>query len=337
MIKNAISTFKNVFRLLLFMIIKKFPEDFVVEEIPVGFNGSGDYAIYRLTKKDYNTESAVQYICKKFNIQRTNVKYAGSKDKHAITKQYISIFKDKGHLKIDNDTIKLEFISFHDEPLSLGSLLGNTFNIRIRELAPEELRTFQERFRQDFVFPNYFDDQRFSDNNYDIGLAILKRDFKKACELGEIQSNGNDYVTALKKIPSKTLLFYIHAVQSYLFNKELSERIMEMGTYHLKEYRHGQLAFLENKNYDIEGFKSIKLAGFDSDNRLLSELGLTSRDFIIKQFPELTVEGIDRDCFVKTNIFFKTYKNESLDNNEMDLEFSLPKGSYATMLIKGLF
>jgi len=319
------------------VIIKKFPEDFIVEEIPVGFSGIGDYAIYRLTKKNYNTESAVQYICKKCNVFRDNIKYAGSKDKHAITKQYISIFKDKGNLKIDTEDIKLEFISRHDEPLSLGSLHGNTFNIKIRELTPEELQAFQSRFRQDFMFPNYFDDQRFSENNYEIGLSILKRDFKKACELAEISVNGNDYVTALKNIPSKTLLFYVHAVQSYLFNKELSETVMEMGKYYLKDYRHGQLSFLEEKNYDAEELKSLQLAGFDSDNKLLSEIGLTSRDFIIKQFPELTVEGIDRECFVTTNVFYKTKSDEGLDNNEMDLEFSLPKGSYATMLIKGLF
>jgi tRNA pseudouridine13 synthase len=319
------------------MLIKKFPGDFIVEEIPLGFSGNGEYAIYRLTKKEYNTESAVQYICKKFNIPRSNIKYGGSKDKHAVTKQYISIFKDKGHLNIDAEDIKLEFISLHDEPLSLGSLHGNTFNIKIRELAPEELRTFQMRFRQDFIFPNYFDDQRFSENNYEIGLAILKRDFKKACELLEIPILGNDYVTALKKIPSKTLLFYVHAVQSYLFNRELSEKIMEMGEYYLREYRHGQLAFLEDKNYDRDGCKQLKLAGFDSDNRLLSEIGLTSRDFIIKQFPELTVEGVDRECFVETNVFYKINKNEIIDNNEIDLEFSLPKGCYATMLIKALF
>lgn len=318
------------------MIIKKFPEDFIVEEIPLGFSGMGEYAIYRLTKKNYNTESAIDNICKRFNISRKIIKYAGSKDKHAITKQYISIFKDKGKLSIDTEDIKLEFISFHNEPLSLGSLNGNTFNIKIRELTIEEIKLFDKHFRQDFVFPNYFDDQRFSENNLDIGLAILKKDFKKACELSGNIAENNDYINALKKIPSKTLLFYIHAVQAYIFNKELTEKVMEMGGYYLKEYRHGQLAFLENKEYDTE-LKSLKLAGFDSDNKILKDLELTSRDFIIKQFPELTVEGIERECFVKTNVFYKMKHDETVDNNEIDLEFSLPKGSYATMLVKGLF
>ncbi len=316
------------------MIIKKFPEDFIVEEIPIGFSGSGDYAVYRLTKKDYNTESAVEYICKRFDISRKSIKYAGSKDKHAITKQYISIFKDNGRLSIDAEDIKLEFISFHDQPLSLGSLNGNTFNIKIRELTIEEMRLFDNHFRQDFIFPNYFDDQRFSENNYEIGLSLLKRDFRKACELAGIIAENNDYVNALKKIPSKTLLFYIHAVQAFIFNKELTGKIMGMGAYHLRDYRHGQLAFLEDKNYDIS-LKSLKLAGFDSENKLLEEMGLTSRDFIIKQFPELTVEGIERECFVSTNVFYK--KNATGNINEIDLEFTLPKGSYATMLIKALF
>lgn len=316
------------------MIIKKFPEDFIVEEIPIGFSGSGDYAIYLLMKKNYNTESAVEQICRRLNVNRKNIKYAGSKDKHAITKQYISIFKDDGRLLIDTDELKLQFISFHDQPLSLGTLHGNKFNIKIRELTIEEMKLFEEHFQQDFIFPNYFDDQRFSENNYEIGLSILKRDFKKACALANLEVKNNDYVSALKSIPSKTLLFYIHAVQSYIFNKELGEKVMEIGEYYLRDYRHGQLAFLNDKKYDLS-LKHLKLAGFDSEKNILSDLGLTSRDFIIKQFPELSVEGTERECFVRTNVFYNLNKTDNI--NEIDLEFSLPKGSYATMLIKALF
>lgn len=319
------------------MIIKKFPEDFIVEEIPLGFSGSGEYAIYRLTKREYNTESAVEYICKRFGIPRRNIKYAGSKDKHAITKQYISIHKNNGNLKLDNVDLKLDFISFHNQPLSLGTLHGNKFTIKIRELSVDEMKLFEQHFCQDFIFPNYFDDQRFSENNFEIGLSILKRDFKKACALAGLEVKNNDYVSALKSIPTKTLMFYIHAVQSYLFNKELSEKVMEMGEYYLRDYRHGKLAFLNDKKYD-SSLKNFKLVGFDSDSQneaRLSEIGLTSRDFIIKQFPELSVEGIERECIVRTNIFYK--KNKSENNNEIDLEFSLPKGSYATILIKALF
>ena len=96
----------------------------------------------------------------------------------------------------------------------------------------------------------------------------------------------------------------------------------------MKEYSKGELAFLEDKNYQS---LNIKLVGFDVDSGLLKEFGLTSRDFIIKQFPELSVEGIERECFVKTEL---TYTQ---DQEGMTLEFILPKGSYATMMIKSLF
>lgn len=314
------------------MIIKKFPEDFVVEEIPIKFSGKGDYSIYRLEKKDYTTESAVEYLCKKFNIPRKNIKYAGTKDRHAITIQYISILRDKRNLKLDTDNIKIDFVSFHNEPLSLGSLQGNNFKIKIRELSVEEIKFFEKNFINDFVFPNYFDDQRFSENNLEIGVSILKKDFKKACELIGLDVKNNNYVSALKSIPQKNLLFYIHAVQAFVFNKELSELIIKKDNHYLRKYRHGQLAFLEDKNYD-EFPKMLKLVGFDSENKILNDLGLTSKDFIIKQFPELSVESVERECFVRTNLSYKKYNQY----NEIDLEFSLPKGSYATMLIKALF
>lgn len=313
------------------MIIKKFPEDFIVEEVPITFSGKGKYAIYRLTKINYNTESAINYICKKFNIDKKRINYSGLKDKHAVTTQYISINNDNGKLNLNKNDLNLEFISFNNEPLNLGCLMGNNFKILIRELTDEEIRQFNEKISPDWIFPNYFDDQRFSKNNLEIGLSILKRDFKNACILSNIEVNNNDYVNALKTVPKKILLLYIHSVQAYIFNEELTQKVMKMGDYYLKEYRHGQLAFLKNRNY-YESL-SIKLPGFDTDSELLKKLGINKRDFIIKQFPEISVESFERNCFVKTKIFYKINKQ----NKEILLEFFLPKGSYATMLIKSLF
>lgn len=314
------------------MIIKNFPEDFIVEEIPIKFSGNGDYAIYRLKKKNLTTEYSIDYICKKFNISKKNIKYAGTKDKHAITEQYISIFKNKGNLKLNKENINLEFVSFHNEPLSLGSLTGNKFKIKIRNISNEEIFCFNKKNKEDYIFPNYFDDQRFSNNNLEIGISILKKNFKKACELANLSFKNNDYVSALKTVSSKTLLFYIHSVQAYIFNKELSELIINNGNYYLKEYKHGKLAFSENNIY-YKLPKSLKLVGFDNENPVLKELGLNSKNFIIKQFPELSVEGTNRECFIRTSIKY----NLNIPENEIDLEFSLPKGSYATILIKSLF
>lgn len=320
------------------MILKKFPQDFLVEEIPIGFAGSGEYAIYKLTKKDYNTESAIEHICRRFNIRRASIKYAGSKDRHAITMQFISIFKDKGSLHIDSDGLKLDFVTFHNEPLSLGCLEGNNFTIRIREVDAREMSSFYMRHTQEnsqrghileYMFPNYYDDQRFSENNYEIGMAILKRDFRLACELAGVEASSGDFVGALKRVPSKTLLFYIHAVQSHIFNQELSDMISHQKDRHMSEYRLGRLFFAPI--YDDSVPSSLTLAGFDSEKHFLTDLGLSARDFIIRQFPDLSVEGVSRECLVKTDIDYV------IEDNEIVLQFALPKGAYATMLVKSLF
>jgi tRNA pseudouridine13 synthase len=311
------------------MLIKSIPEDFIVEEIPIDFSGKGDYAIYRLTKKNYNTESAVQIICRNFHIDRNNIKYAGTKDKNAITSQYISIYKNK-NLSMDGD-LKLEFVTFHNDPLSLGFLKGNKFKITIREIEKQEIKS------PAFV-PNYFDEQRFSTNNFEIGLSILKKDFGKAASLIDnlkvkehLATSPNDFVGALKKLPQKILSIYIHSVQSFVFNEALFRMLKEYDGKTI-DYSLGKMIFT-----DFHDESKLPLVGFDTlpkgdVKNILSELGLKTSDFIIRSMPELSVEESFRDCFVSVSDF----SHEWLEDNIFTVNFSLPKGSYATIVLKSL-
>ena len=312
------------------MLIKQAPEDFIVEEIPIDFSGKGDYAIYCLTKKDYNTEGAIENICKRFGLQRKNIRYAGAKDRHALTSQYISIFKNPGRLSLDSKDLELAFASFHDQPLSLGSLRGNKFRIIVREIAAIPKSISQ--------IPNYFDEQRFSEKNIDIGLCLLKKDFGKACELLELKADNNDYIKALRTIPMKILMMYVHSVQSYIFNEALAGQIIqyakEKGIAHRTvPYSRGVFAFLD----EYPQF-NIQLVGFDpsgiddvSQKKLL-ELGLSAQDFIIRQIPEISFEGAERKNIVDVKDL-----DIRIDKDTATLSFSLPKGSYATIVVKAMF
>ena len=73
------------------MKIKENPEDFVVKEISNVKLDKGDYSIFRLKKKNYTTERAVQTIANALKIDRKRIGYAGNKDKVAVTEQNISI------------------------------------------------------------------------------------------------------------------------------------------------------------------------------------------------------------------------------------------------------
>ena len=204
-------------------LIKQKPEDFIVNEITnLDLKENGLYSIFLLKKTNYTTEAAIQKIAQKLNIPRKAIGYAGNKDKIAITTQYISI-KDINIKELELKDISLELKGYLDSPISLGNLEGNEFEIVV--ITKDKPKKIEKMI-------NYFGEQRFSNNNKDIGYAILKKDFKKAAELilkntGEqeyqlkerLSKNPTDFVGALRQIPMKILTLYINSYQSYLCNR----------------------------------------------------------------------------------------------------------------------
>src|SRR5215467_11086232 len=72
------------------MKLKCQPEDFRVEELTDARPGSsGRYTFYRLTKRDLGTIEAVEAIRRRWNLSGRRVSYAGLKDRHAQTVQYL--------------------------------------------------------------------------------------------------------------------------------------------------------------------------------------------------------------------------------------------------------
>ena len=75
------------------MKLRQLPEDFRVEEIN-SFKISKDklpFKLYLLEKKSLESFSLLGYLSKINNIPLKDIGIAGLKDKHAITKQYITV------------------------------------------------------------------------------------------------------------------------------------------------------------------------------------------------------------------------------------------------------
>jgi len=98
---------------------------------------------------------------------------------------------------------------------------------------------------------------------------------------------------------------------------------------------------MKNLKLPIIGFgtefrnKKIK----EISSKILEEEEIKLRDFIVRGMPELASEGDERNMFVNAeDINFKTEKDE-LNNNKKKciISFKLPKGSYATIVIKKIF
>ncbi len=303
--------------------IKQLPEDFAVKEISnVKFLDKGNYLYFKLKKKNWNTLDAAKEISKRLNLPIKNIGFAGSKDKKAITEQVISVKNTKKE-RIENLKIKdieLEFLGYGDEPITLGDLEGNYFEITIRNLDSFNIKTPKKVI-------NYFGEQRFSRNNIEIGKNIIRKDFRKACEILELEVKNNDYIGALKTIPKRLLKMYAHAYQSFIWN----ETVKEITQNKIKAEEIPLIGF----GTELEEFPEVKKI----IENILERENLTLTDFIIKQIPELSLEGGTRKVFIKIKDF-KILKKENDELNKtkkkIKISFTLPKGSYATVVVKEL-
>lgn len=307
--------------------IKQRPEDFLVKEIStIKPAEKGRYTYFLLKKKSYNTIRAVEHIADALHINPKKIGFAGNKDKIAITEQVCSVQGiDKERLeKIKLQDLEITYLGKGDEPVSLGDLEGNEFEIIIRNIDKKP------KLKKAFI--NYFGEQRFGKANAPIGKAIVRKDFEKAVKLmledkgpeqikvrDYIQKNPRNFVGSLKMLPTKLLKIYIHAYQSWMWNKA-AEKTNKKG------------------NLTIVGFGTIIENTALAD--IIAEEGIEPRDFIIKEIPELSSEGDERKIMETA----KDLKIGKLEKDELNqgkkkakITFKLPKGSYATEFIRQLF
>ncbi len=324
------------------MKIKEIPEDFRVEEIidlKIVKNKT-NYSIYKLTKKDWDSFKILNTIAKVLKTKIKFIGYAGNKDKKAITVQYISFYKiDERRIdRININGVKLEFIGYSADRINLGDLKGNKFIVVVRDLNKKS------EISDKIKLENYFDEQRFGNKGttHLVGKAIIKRDFKEACRILGFEVKNNDYIGSLRTEHRRLLRFYISSYQSYLFNLILSKYIEQFK--HLKvNYKLGELNISEE---DLENF-DIPLISFDAEfdkkikkigEKILEEEGIKLDDFLVKEIPELINESAYRKAFVDVKDIKVEFGNDEINKSrrKCTIEFFLPKGCYATLLIKKL-
>ena len=310
--------------------IKQIPEDFYVEEeLKLNLKDSGKYSYYILSKKNYSTNDAISAIAKVFKVKSKLINSAGLKDKHAITKQYISVSGgQKKTLKLKDLT--LDFVGRGVDRINVGSLEGNHFSIVVRNITSPPCEVY-------FV-PNYFDSQRFGYNqdNHDIGRLLIKREFKKAVDYfqfndevkSHIEKNPSDFIGALRKLPKRGLQFYISAYQSYLWNRCI-EKYLEYSPE--KESKFPIIGFnLETENREKQEIIDI----------ILKEEGLSLKDFIVREFPEISSDSYERKVFTQVfDLKISQLKDDELNPGmkKVRVQFYLNKGNYATNVIKYMF
>lgn len=169
------------------MKLKRLPEDFFVEEVIKIRKSKGNYSIYKLQKRGANTLDVLLDIAKKLRVNLDQIGYAGLKDRHAVTVQYISI-ENGPQTNIKGKNYNAIFLHTSQEPISRKLLIGNIFRITIRDITQKEIDKLLKTVEQieETGFVNYYGPQRFGSAKHGKGFVakeIIKRNYEKALRL----------------------------------------------------------------------------------------------------------------------------------------------------------
>ncbi|MBI2147248.1 tRNA pseudouridine(13) synthase TruD [Candidatus Woesearchaeota archaeon] len=330
-------------------VLKHQPKDFVVkEQITLSLKDHGPYAYLELTKTDYPMNKVVAILARSLDVLPKHIGFAGTKDKKAVTTQMISVRGKTAALhaslrQFRHPNMSITLKGWGSQPISLGDHEGNGFEITVRNidsLPPPRM-----------WFVNYFDEQRFQKNNIQLGKLLVKRQFGEACALcreqeaqEHLKNHPDDPIGALRKVPFKSLLMYVHAYQSFLWNTAVARCISERrGKRVIKQdYSAGILVFpADDEPIDAE----IPIVGFGTDpgcgaiRDILAEESLSPRDFIIREIPTISGEGAEREMMIKVAMSWGKLQDDEVFNGKKKCiaRFFLPKGAYATMALHQAF
>ncbi len=168
---------------------KQKSQDFIVEEeLPFQLSWKWDALFVYFEKRNLSTMDIIKFLCKQLNISRLTLWFAWLKDKDAITRQRVSIYKsalnkiwwENNFLNTLSQKTRIIKTSRHHQPIGMTTHINNTFHIRLRankNLSQIEIKNIQTLIPKLFKtwFPNSFGKQRFwiDSKNRQIGKDIL--------------------------------------------------------------------------------------------------------------------------------------------------------------------
>ncbi|HFQ8225757.1 TPA: tRNA pseudouridine(13) synthase TruD [Citrobacter freundii] len=193
-------------------LLKASPEDFVVVE-DLGFepDGEGEHILVRILKSGCNTRFVADALAKFLKIHVREVSFAGQKDKHAVTEQWLCA-RVPGKEMPDLSAFQLEGCKVleyarHKRKLRLGALKGNAFTLVLRDVSHrDEVESRLQAINTGGV-PNYFGAQRFG-----IGGSNLQGALRWAQSDAPVRDRNKRS-------------FWLSAARSALFNQIVSERL----------------------------------------------------------------------------------------------------------------
>lgn len=317
---------------------KTCPEDFVVEE-QLGFepSGIGEHCLVWVEKRNLDSNAAAAHLADSLGIRRRLVSHCGLKDRHAVARQWFSLHlpgqPSPDATALESPDLRILHITRNTRKLRRGIHAGNRFTIRLRN--PQfDLTTAHQRWQQitQLGVPNLFGSQRFGNEgrNVEKALGLFRGTFTTSDRL-------------LRGI-------LLSAARSHLFNAVLAHRISQNSwdtplpgeVYGFPD--NGTLLLVNNQRGDepsrfAQGQLELTAPLWGSGPLHSTDQVAELEQSVIAAFPELStgleVAGLRQERRV---IRLRPTRPQwtLLDQGDLQLSFDLPRGAYATTLLREL-
>jgi len=396
-------------------VLRQNTKDFLVEEIyeERDYEG-GRYLVIEVEKENWDTHHLIRDISRRLKISQRRFGWAGTKDKNAITRQRMSIINlnEEALERVSFPGVNIKVLGKTNRAISLGDLLGNRFEVRMRdlavnrELAAHRLAKITEEIENLGGLPNYFGVQRFGETRpvtHKVGEALVRGDIKKAvfiylaqpfpgepettrkvrtslwesgdlaealkdypfrlryerAMLNHLMEKEGDYAHAFDVLALNLKRLFVHAYQSYIFNKILSKRmaaelpldravagdVVCFTSQGIPDPK--RLQVVDESNLQAvnrlasrgRAYVTLPLFGHQSnfseylpgeiEREVMEEEGVAFQDFKVESNPDLGSPGLRRSALLKVEPSCEIEEDESAL-----LKFSLPPGSYATVVLR---
>ena len=206
------------------------PEDFVVREVSnyPPKKEKGRFTIADVTVTNWETNHLVRDMSNWLHISRQRIGFAGTKDKRARTTRLMSFYNiPMAELsKVKLKDVEIEDIYVSDRPIKIGNLIGNRFEIIVRnidnKIKSNSIKDIASAIEKYGGFPNFYGIQRFGivrPITHIVGKYIVNDDFenavmsyvanpmdgedKESYELRKQLDKTHDFAKALKSYPNK--------------------------------------------------------------------------------------------------------------------------------------
>jgi tRNA pseudouridine13 synthase len=299
--------------------------DFVVEEV-LGFepSGNGEHLFIQLQTDDQNTLYTQKCLAKHFSVSLRAVSYSGLKDRRGLTSQWFSLHMPGETIGPDCDALAQQGITVlryarHHKKLRTGTHKTNRFHLILRNIQNNADIEHRLSLIDGQGVPNYFGAQRFGHHANNVAETL------RWVEQGELPKE--------KALRGRVL----STLRAWLFNGSLAERVAAdtWNQWQLND----PIVLNGSQSYFVEEQWNTQLEQrlFDGDIHIGGWLPGADQSLTASadMMPYLKLAGLKAEVR-PLRLKPSALKWQEGSSKNLQISFELPKGAYATSVLREL-